>query len=131
MANVKEVKGTRHVDYLVGGGRSLLIGELENFLSGWQELGQSSPGGPRASIRAHVVGGAPVNLVLLLAPLKMVLAQQQHPPHQVGRGDALGTLALLVAAGSLHYVIGVRTVSGQGDVITVNTEVAVISTVQN
>jgi hypothetical protein len=28
-------------------------------------------------------------------------------------------------------VIGVRTVSGQGDVITVNTEVAVISTVQN
>jgi hypothetical protein len=28
-------------------------------------------------------------------------------------------------------VIGVRTVSGQGDVVTVNTEVAAISTVQN
>ena len=128
MTDMKEIKGPRHVHDLVVGLGPLLVGELEDLLGGGQELGQAGPGGPGAGVRAHVPGGTPVHLVLLVAALKMILAHEQHPSHTVGRGDALGPLALLGAPGRLHDVVGICPISSHGDVITMNTEIALIPT---
>ena len=91
--------------------RHLAVGELEEFLGGGQELGESRPGRPGCCSCAHLRGGSTVDLmqsyslphpdaiqstihpytdqiivfpdlVFLVANLQMLLAQQQHPDVQ-------------------------------------------------
>lgn len=45
------------------------------------------------------------------------LGHEQHAPHQVCGGDALRALALAVAAGPFHLLVGVLTVHRERDVI--------------
>lgn len=43
VSNVEQVKGTGHVDNLVTGLGLSAVGELEDLLGGWNELGHPSP----------------------------------------------------------------------------------------
>ena len=46
---------------------------------------------------------------ILLVSLELVrLCHEQHPPDEVGGGDALGALALAVPVRALHLLIRVR-----------------------
>jgi hypothetical protein len=62
----------------------------------------------------------------LVATLHVVLAEEQHPAHQVGSGHALGPLALLIPARRLHHVVGVRPVRRHRQVVAVNAEVTAV-----
>ena len=63
------------------------------------------------------------HLVLLVALQLMRLGHEEHPAHEVGGGDALRPLHLLVAARALHEVVRVLAVGRHGDVVAVHTEV--------
>ena len=63
------------------------------------------------------------HLVLLVALQLMRLGHEEHPAHEVGGGDALRPLHLLVATRALDEVVRVLAVGGHGDVIAVHAEV--------
>ena len=57
----------------------------------------------------------------------MISGEEQHPPHQVSGGHPLGPLTLLVSPRRLDDVVGVCTISCHGDVVSMNTEITVVS----
>ena len=59
--------------------------------------------------------------------LEVVLGEHEHPSHQVGGGDTLGSLAFLVLACGFNYVISICSISCHCNIITVYAELTVIS----
>ena len=53
----------------------------------------------------------------------MRLGHEEHPAHEVGGGDALRPLHLLVAPRTLHQMVRVLAVGSHGDVVAVHAEV--------
>eukprot|EP00048_Salpingoeca_helianthica_P006379 m.97768 g.97768 ORF g.97768 m.97768 type:complete len:394 (+) comp13989_c1_seq5:650-1831(+) len=123
VADVEEIKRSRHVDDSVTGLGLTALGELNDTLGGGQELGHPGPGRGRAvalAQRLHILGQhrrvGPV-----LRP-----RHQEHAADEIGGGDTLRALALTVAASILDNLVSVMAIRRRGDIIAMDAKVTAI-----
>eukprot|EP00053_Salpingoeca_punica_P007939 m.71999 g.71999 ORF g.71999 m.71999 type:complete len:435 (-) comp14396_c0_seq1:186-1490(-) len=127
VADMEEIPGTRHVDDPVARLWFAAVGKLDQLLRGRQKLRHAGVRALRSVAGAEVAQRLVVDVGQRVLVIGVVLGgEQEHPADEVGGGDALRALALLIATGRLDQMVRVDAVGSGRDVVAVHAEVAVV-----